>query len=142
MSHGVQNLRETWREDPVGVALWYTFGKFKHLWMYPYYLTVNEPRVFNVHYYVVQSYHSLLLGLGCLGAVMMLAMKKETNKRLKLLLPVSIIYSCIVYLPYFTMNRYAYPLMPLVFLLAAVGICRGAHWLDKERGPGLHVDSQ
>ncbi|MCL1852348.1 MAG: glycosyltransferase family 39 protein [Peptococcaceae bacterium] len=122
MAAGKKRLRDSWQARPLATVCWYTWGKFAELWRFPFYTRLLGQGIFRVSFNVVTIFHWLLLGLACLGAVVN-CLKGEVNRRLKLLLPASAIYMAIVYLPYFTCARYAYPLMPIVLLLAACGVC-------------------
>ncbi|MCL1919277.1 MAG: glycosyltransferase family 39 protein [Peptococcaceae bacterium] len=128
MDAGKKRLWDSWQEKPLETIRWYTWGKFKELWYFPFYRVVRE--TVPVPFHTVNIYHFLLLALAALGGVMN-CLKGESNRRLKLLLPISGIVMCVVYLPYFTCSRYFYPLMPIVFLLAACGICSVARRLKQ-----------
>ena len=131
MDIGKRRLQDSWQETPGKVIHWYTLGKLRHLWQYPYYNYPNDQHIFRVSWNTVFRYHWLLLGLAGLGVVLIF-LKGTRDRPLKLVLPLSILYMSVVYLPYFTCSRYAYPLMPLILLLAAWGVCSAVGWLSRE----------
>ncbi|MDR2736938.1 MAG: glycosyltransferase family 39 protein [Gracilibacteraceae bacterium] len=131
MNVGKRRLQDSWQEDPLKTIHWYTVGKLKYLWQYPYYNFPGGQYVFGVSWNTMFRYHWLLLGLAGLGVVLN-GFRGERNRRLKLLLPFSVVYMSAIYLPYFTCSRYAYPLMPIIFLLAACGVCSAARWLSTD----------
>jgi 4-amino-4-deoxy-L-arabinose transferase-like glycosyltransferase len=141
MELGKVLFRNNWQENPWATMGWYTFGKLICFWVIPFYESPHQyfesaidQETFRVPFVVMTAYHWLLLLAAGLGTVLLFR-KGQPRRRLKLLLPASIFIMCVVYLPYFTMPRYAYPLMPLIMLLAAGGIYtvwrrlrdRGAH---------------
>ncbi|MCL1852347.1 MAG: glycosyltransferase family 39 protein [Peptococcaceae bacterium] len=128
MDIGKARLRESWQERPLATIAWYTVGKFFYLWGIPfhdcpnpYYESAIKVTLFRVPFEVNVVYHWLVLVSG-IGGLVFLFRKGNPDRRLNMLMPLSMIYMCVVYLPYYVQPRYAYPIMPLVFLLAGYGI--------------------
>ncbi|MCL1918930.1 MAG: glycosyltransferase family 39 protein, partial [Peptococcaceae bacterium] len=131
MDLGIRRLQENWQANPVLTIGWYTVGKLIFFWGAPYYNVSNpyfkspiEQAVFNVSYDGAVFYHWLIFGVA-LGEMIRMCRKKEKKGdrywRLKFLLPITITCISVSYLPTFTCPRYAYPLMPLMLVLAASG---------------------
>jgi hypothetical protein len=103
--------------------------------------------IFNVPYEGIVAYHWLLLLSAGAGLILLFRKGEHSldigkqndavqhdaiqdnseqphnmDRTLVVLLPASIIYMCAVYLPFFAQPRYAYPVMPLVILIAACGL--------------------
>jgi len=69
--------------------------------------------------------------LGTLGAIFYFLSK---NKNKLVILPAAtIIYFVIVYLPFYTMGRYFYPVMPFVLMFAAYFIVNITYRLGNNR---------
>jgi 4-amino-4-deoxy-L-arabinose transferase-like glycosyltransferase len=99
------------REKPLQYIYWYTIGKTLYFWRLPFYWK----HVFGIHAAFVAVYHYLILGTWLFSAAF--CIRRKVGYGIFLLLV--ILYFNLVYLPYFTSERYAYPIMPLVIILAA-----------------------
>lgn len=108
---GLQRLKIYGKKEPLKYIVWYTLGKTFYFWRAPFYWIPN------ISYVPVIIYHLVILYWALYGMI------KYKNKsfNLKFLIMV-VVYFNVIYLPYFTFERYAYPLMPLVILFAAYTI--------------------
>jgi 4-amino-4-deoxy-L-arabinose transferase-like glycosyltransferase len=118
METGKYRLKTYFRKYPLQYIYWYTIGKTKYMWNEPYYWRA----IYRISDTVVRRYHLFLLAASLLGAAFVLK-KKHLSGFLPLLL---ILYMTIMHLPFFTFSRYAYPVMPMVILLAAYGLTAAA----------------
>jgi 4-amino-4-deoxy-L-arabinose transferase-like glycosyltransferase len=114
METGMLRLGKYFKENPLGYIYWYTLGKTWRLWSSPFYWK----EIFNISIFSAGIFHYIILGLGVLGFYMSRAYKKSEG--IFVILP--IIYFTIAHLPFYTLPRYAYPVMPIVILLGAFGI--------------------
>lgn len=114
MEIGMLRLGKYFRENTLGYIYWYALGKTWRLWNSPFYWK----EIFNISIFSAGIFHYIILGLGVLGFYMSKAYKKSEG--IFVILP--IIYFTIAYLPFYTLSRYAYPVMPMVILLGAFGI--------------------
>ncbi|MCL1791893.1 MAG: glycosyltransferase family 39 protein [Peptococcaceae bacterium] len=140
MDIGKTRLRESWQERPLATVAWYTVGKFFYLWGIPYHDSPNsyydsaiQVRLYHVPFEANVAYHWLVLVLGVCGLVFLFRRDLD-HRRLKSLLPLSMLYMCVIYLPYYAQPRYAYPIMPLVLLLAGYGLYSFWIWIWKRVG--------
>lgn len=110
---GLQRLELYVPEQPGRYLLWYTAGKTYYFWQSPFYWR----SIFNIPYRPVVAFHLIILAL----AVKSLFGKAHKGLTGGLLFHVIILFN-VMHLPYFTFARYAYPVMPLVIILAAAGL--------------------
>jgi len=96
---------------------WYTVGKAKHQIQYPFFWS---PEFLGVNYWMASLWHILTLLLSIIGGIVYY-LNKNRNK-IGTLVIATIIYSIVVYLPFFTMGRYFYPAMPLVIIFTAYAV--------------------
>lgn len=111
MDTGKARLAKYAKEKPLLYLYWYTVGKTLYFWKLPYYWK----QVFGIHLVYVGIYHYLILGAGLFSAIFSLREKEGCGFFLLLV----ILYFNLVHLPFFTSERYAYPVMSLVIILAA-----------------------
>ena len=107
---GLDRLKTYGKKEPFKYIAWYTFGKTYYFWRAPFYWA----KVFKIPYVPVILYHLVILFWALYGMIK----HKDKSLNLKFLIMV-VVYFNIIYLPYFTFERYAYPVMPLVILFAA-----------------------
>lgn len=111
---GIYRLKTYAVQQPLTYLYWYTIGKSQHFWSTPFYwreiLGIPAGWAVIVHRY-------MLLLPAAVGVYMLL--KSRNTSHLPLFLLLVILYFNIIYLPFFTFSRYAYPLMPFVCLFAA-----------------------
>ena len=107
---GFQRLKTLGSQHPFKYILWYTVGKTIYFCHRPFYWKT----IFNIPYYIVQIMHIVILSLGIFGIIW--SVKKNMNAAFLLSV---IIYFNLVYLPYFTFERYSFPLMSLMIIFAA-----------------------
>ena len=115
METGRLRLKTYFRQSPWEYIRWYTLGKTKHLWRFPYYWK----EVFGIPFNTVARLHTILLKLALLGA---LAAFAGGRRREIAPLFLTLAYFTVIHLPYFTFARYAYPVMPIVILFSAYGL--------------------
>lgn len=84
--------------------------------------------MFNVPSACATYFHIAILFLALFGTI--LAFIKKNEKLLPIFL--IIIYFNLIYLPFYTFNRYAYPIMPCVYILAGYFIYNVINRLHKE----------
>lgn len=106
-------LKNLFPKQPLNFVYWYTIGKG--------WIQVNSPfywkEIFGVSGNIARSYHRILLILGVIGMLLFL---KSRNKNILGILPITtIIYFVIVYLPFYTMGRYFYPVMPYMIIFSS-----------------------
>lgn len=107
---GLERLKTLGKQQPLKYILWYTVGKTFYFWRRPFYWKT----ILNIPYYMVQGMHIVILLLGILG--IMKSVKKNINAAFLLSI---IIYFNLIYLPFYTFERYSFPLMSLVIIFAA-----------------------
>lgn len=105
---GLQRLKIYGKERPLKYIAWYTLGKTFYFWRAPFYW------ISNISYIPVIIYHIAILYWALYGMIQY----KCKSLNFKFLIMV-VIYFNVIYLPYFTFERYSYPVMPLVILFAA-----------------------
>lgn len=105
---GLERLKLYGKKEPLKYATWYTLGKTFYFWRAPFYWIAN------ISYVPVIIYHFIILYLAIYGMIK----HKDKSLNLKFLIMV-VIYFNVIYLPYYTFERYSYPLMPLMILFAA-----------------------
>lgn len=115
MQTGIRRLKTYFWQSPLEYIRWYTLGKTWHLWHFPYYWK----EVFGIRFNTAAKLHTTLLKLGLLGGA---AVFLSAYRRRSAILFLTLGYFTVVHLPYFTFARYAYPVMPVVILLSAVGL--------------------
>ena len=108
MKAGLQRLKIYGKKEPLKYIAWYTLGKTFYFWRAPFYWVIN------ISYIPVIIYHFIILFYALYGMIKY----KDKSLNLKFLIMV-VVYFNIIYLPYYTFERYSYPLMPLVILFAA-----------------------
>lgn len=105
---GLERLKIYGTKEPLKYIAWYTIGKTLYFWRAPFYWIAN------ISYLPVILYHFAILYY----AVKSIREYKNKNLNFKFLIMV-IVYFNLIYLPFYTFERYSYPLMPLVILFAA-----------------------
>ena len=132
---GWQRLNTYVPQEPWHYLYWYTIGKSIMLWKKPFYWHA----IFNVPYPDMLFMHRVILALGTLGLILYVFYFRKKQKQPNLqvnfmgnsnhssshhyypfFLFLVILYFNLIYLPYYTFARYAYPVMPLVILFASV----------------------
>lgn len=108
---GLYRLKTYVPREPLRYLYWYTVGKSYHLWKEPFYWK----EIMGISFKGAKLYHKIILLTFVLGSIM-LFIKKQTSF-LFLFLPIA--FTNLIYLPYFTMPRYSYPVMPLVAIIVA-----------------------
>lgn len=108
---GLQRLRVYGKKEPLKYVAWYSLGKTFYFWRAPFYWVAN------ISYVPVIIYHFVIL----YNAVRGMIKYRDKSLNLKFLIMVVIGFN-VIYLPYYTFERYAYPLMPLVILFAAQAV--------------------
>lgn len=122
---GKLRLETYGKNDPLKYVLWYTIGKSQYLWDAPFYWK----EIFHVTYNLAVFFHRRILITAVLGTTILYGRKKGVSSTLAILLVIG--YFGLIYLPFFTCSRYAYPVMPLVGIFSACWVenfittCRG-----------------
>ena len=106
-------LETLFPKEPLKFIYWYTIGKGKVQVRTPFYWK----NIFNVKYEVVGIYHTILLILSLAGAI--LYFLRRNKDVLGILLIATAVYFILIYLPFFTMSRYFYPVMPILIMFSA-----------------------
>ena len=106
-------LKNLFPKQPLNFIYWYTIGKG--------WIQINSPfywkEIFGVSGNLARVYHHILLILGSIGMLLFL---KSRKKNLLAILPMTtIVYFVIVYLPFYTMGRYFYPVMPYMIIFSS-----------------------
>lgn len=115
METGIRRLETYFPKYPMEYVQWYTIGKARYLWRYPYYWK----EVFGISFNQAAEYHMRILITAALGIV---AACLGAYRQRNAVLILTIVYFTAIHLPYFTFARYAYPVMPIVILLSAYEI--------------------
>lgn len=113
---GLYRLKTYAIKEPGRYALWYTLGKSRILWNNPFYWK----ETFGVPFVAAKYFHQLILLLGVIETIILFV--KKQKKFMFLFLTAA--YFSLIYLPYFTMARYSYPIMPIVFIMASLSLYR------------------
>lgn len=111
---GLYRLKTYAAREPLKYAYWYTIGKSYNLWNAPFYWQ----KILGVNFAAAVSFHHLVLILGIVEIIRLFIKK---NKNFLFLFTTVLLFS-LIYLPYFTMSRYSYPIMPMLFIIAGYGI--------------------
>lgn len=114
ISTGLYRLKTYAAKEPFKYAYWYTVGKSWELWNAPFYWK----EMLGVKFTDAVIFHHLVLMLGIVE-IIRLFIKKNRNF---LFLFITVLFFNLIYLPYFTMPRYSYPVMPMLFIIAGYGI--------------------
>lgn len=127
MQTGWKRLETYVPQKPLSYLYWYTIGKSIKFWKGPFYWK----NIFDVPYRIMLIMHQSILALGLIGlAASFITNKKRKSKKENRDYPaflfLVIIYFNVIYLPYYTFPRYAYPVMGLVILFASYGISAAA----------------
>ncbi|BCZ44217.1 hypothetical protein psyc5s11_02840 [Clostridium gelidum] len=110
---GLQRLQKYGAEQPIKYIFWYTIGKTFFFWRGPFYWRT----IFNIPSLIAISIHVIILLLGILGIV------KASKNNLNVALVIGVVLLLnLIYLPFYTFERYSYMAMPLVMLFAALSI--------------------
>ena len=114
---GLQRLKTYVPQEPLKYLYWYTLGKTVFFWATPFYWK----EILGVPFILVYAYHPAILGFGIYGWLR--SRQSQTGNTLgKSLLIITLLYFNLVYLPYYTFARYAFPIMPFVMVFAAYGL--------------------
>lgn len=107
---GLYRLKTYASKEPLKYAYWYTIGKTIKLWEAPFYWK----EILGVTTAEATSFHMLIVVLGITGVILLF------NKRNKnfLILFITVVFFNLIYVPYLTMSRYSYPIMPILIIIA------------------------
>lgn len=108
---GIERLKIYGRQEPLKFIRWYTLGKTWEFWKAPFYWNGREVFI------KALVEHIFILITAIIG--FMSSLKREKGNLSKLMIFSTILLINLVYLPYFTFERYAYPLMNLMILFSA-----------------------
>lgn len=114
METGITRLKNHFPNNKLEYILWYTIGKTIYYWECPFYYY----NLMNFHFstFIISIiYHIVLIFLALISIFLM---RYYRGKDIILIISV-ILYFNIVYLPYFTCSRYAYPTMSFIIILAS-----------------------
>lgn len=108
---GLERLKIYGEKEPLKYVVWYTLGKTLYFWRAPFYWVAN------ISYIPIIISHFVILFFAIKGV------RKYQNKdsNFKFLIMI-VVYFNVIYLPYYTFERYSYPLMPLVILFASYAV--------------------
>lgn len=110
MEAGLYRLKTYFPQEPLSYLYWYTIGKSKYFWMAPFYWKA----MFGISIFKAVVAHYILLIVAILGTIKGFMTKHKGF----LYLFLTIAFTNLMYLPYYTMSRYSYPLMPIVGIIA------------------------
>lgn len=109
---GIERLKIYGMQEPIKYALWYTIGKTFYFWNAPFYWTKH----IGINYLIAFIEHYFILITGIIEIINNVKTRKWNLE--KQILGLCIIVMNVVYLPYFTCSRYAYPIMPLMIIFS------------------------
>lgn len=112
VEEGIERLKIYGKEEPFKFAYWYTIGKTFYFWYEPFYWD----EIFGISAVWAFFEHYLILITAIIGIINNFKIGKWDLK--KQIIVLSIIVMNVVYLPYYTYSRYAYPLMPLMIIFS------------------------
>lgn len=112
VEEGIERLKIYGEEEPFKFAYWYTIGKTFYFWYEPFYWD----EIFGISAVWAFFEHYLILITAIIGIINNFKIGKWDLK--KQIIVLSIIVMNVVYLPYYTYSRYAYPLMPLMIIFS------------------------
>ncbi len=112
VEEGIERLKIYGEEEPFKFAYWYTIGKTFYFWYEPFYWV----EIFGISDVWAFFEHYLILITAIIGIINNFKTGKWDLK--KQIIVLSIIVMNVVYLPYYTYSRYAYPLMPLMIIFS------------------------
>lgn len=125
MNAGLYRLKTYVPQEPLRYLYWYTLGKSWHLWSAPFYWK----EIMGISFVQAKLYHYIILITFILGTIRLFVKKQKSFMFLFL----TIAFTNLIYLPYFTMSRYSYPLMPVVGIIAGFAINEALKWAKKTR---------
>ncbi|OPJ59228.1 ArnT family glycosyltransferase [Clostridium oryzae] len=111
---GLYRLKTYAVKKPLKYVCWYTVGKSLRLWSGPFYWK----KIFGINYVAAAIFHCFILVLGLAESIRLFINK---NKQFVFLFIVIVLFD-LIYIPYYTMDRYSYPIMPILFILSGYGI--------------------
>ncbi|WP_297421786.1 glycosyltransferase family 39 protein [Clostridium sp.] len=109
---GIERLKIFGKEEPLKFIYWYTLGKTFYFWYEPFYWD----KILGISYGWAFFEHYLILITAIIGMINNFKTGKWDLK--KQIIALSIIVMNVVYLPYYTYSRYAYPIMPLMIIFS------------------------
>lgn len=112
VEEGIERLKIYGEEEPFKFAYWYTIGKTFYFWYEPFYWD----EIFGISAVWAFFEHYLILITAIIGIINNFKTGKWDLK--KQIIVLSIIVMNVVYLPYYTYSRYAYPFMPLMIIFS------------------------
>lgn len=118
-------------KQPLKFLYWYTIGKATRMIRWPFIWV----QFLGVRFWMAGLWHYLILATGLLGAIKYYR-NKERNT-MGTIVVATIIYFLVVYLPFYAFERYFYPAIPFVIILAAYGVINIADRVVKK--PQLHI---
>jgi 4-amino-4-deoxy-L-arabinose transferase-like glycosyltransferase len=110
---GIERFKAMWAADPAGTAHWYLIGKYEYFWRFPFdwYPIAEFSALF------AYGWHYAILILGFLGFLVWLFRRKKGDHGVLLWI---LAWGTLVYIPFATSARYAYPLTWLIAAFAAL----------------------
>ncbi|MDU5110196.1 MAG: glycosyltransferase family 39 protein [Clostridium sp.] len=111
---GIERLKIYGKKEPIKYIYWYTLGKTFYFWRAPFYWQGILGFVLALvqHIFIIVS---SILGLRLCNK------KKQWNINITMILGTIVLFN-LVYLPYFTFERYSYPLMSLLSIFSGYAI--------------------
>lgn len=112
---GIERLKIYGKKEPIKYIYWYTLGKTFYFWRAPFYWqgVLGFILALIQHIFIIVS---SILGLRLCNK------KGKWNINITLVLGLIVLFN-LVYLPYFTFERYSYPLMSLLSIFSGYSIC-------------------
>lgn len=116
---GISRLKRNVPKHPFKYMYWYTIGKSIEFWNSPFYWQ----EMLGISFIAAELYHVLIVLTATIGIAVLF--KKKSKSFVPLFLVV--LYFNLIHLPYFCVNRYAFPVMPYMSAFSAYFMC----WHDK-----------
>ena len=119
---GIERLKTYGKKEPLKYLSWYTLGKTWYFWRTPFYWN----GIIGFILALIQHYFILITSI--LG--IRLSVKKSSLRDNTLIILGTIIIFNIAYLPYYTFERYSYPLISLLTIFSGYII---DSWIEKKK---------
>lgn len=120
---GIERLKTYGKKEPLKYLYWYTIGKTWYFWKAPFYWN----GIIGFILALIQHYFILITSI--LGIRLSIKKSSLRSRSILIILGTIIIFN-IAYLPYYTFERYSYPLISLLTIFSGYII---DNWIEKKK---------